>query len=424
MPPINPSLEQWMLQQRNRGVNTGLGVRGGWGDGMRNDRGMMGAPMSGDQYALLLNGQNANQTRQLRTQADLQRAQEESQFLDSINPMDLGGIYNAPEDPRQAQLQAILNRDYLAREAGSRRSMAGILSNQEIDRKMAPHRLNVAQFRDAQAQDRILNALRQESFAAGREDEMTQRKFNEKKFEDDTLYRQAQLQRQDRDFDYKGQVTDRRADQQDFRNMVVMERELARQAAADGRNAFNAAVEMGQRGIPTQDVERAFPELSDAQRSILRGYDQRAAEQGKFAESIAAGFTRDMQAVPTYDTEMEMPSKWNPFNWVGSPVGMAANAGRMTPTITKTDRPPEQIQRDRDEILKRIEKNPKYRDMLMYDPETNTVSPSPQYARRSSAGAGVEVIPVPENLRARYQNGQTYNKGAFRYENGQLIRLR
>lgn len=254
-------------------------------------RGLVESPMSDEMFALLINGENSRKTRALRTAADIKRAEDERNFLDSITANESAGIFDAPGSERESRLQELLNRDYMARDRGSRLSMAGKAWNEEIARKMAPYYLDVAQFREGakdREQRRELQKLQLEGLQDYRGQQVQLRQQAQQGLQD---YRGQSLAQREQ------QLANRAANDQFNREFRQRQAETtnARADANQIRNSFNDWMRGAQTGISVGNLEASLSAMEDrltpAQLAQGRGVLAKLSQAGSVAESLANNYS-------------------------------------------------------------------------------------------------------------------------------------
>lgn len=380
--------------------------------------GLVNSPMTEDQFALLINSENARKSRDLRTRAENARAQDEGNFLDSISAADYGGIFEPAEDERSARLQSLLNRDYRARDRGSRLSMAGRAWNDEIARKMAPYNLDVAQFREG-ARDRQQRRALQELQIEGLQD-----------YRDRTLEQRGQAQQGLQD--YRGQSLAQRDESNAARvtnqnaNRELRERQFTatnqRAQSNQTRSRFLDAINAARRGASLEQLDAAFtslfPDLTpDQQQVAMATMAQRAQE----SSGVGTSADRYNQAL-AFQLRQTIDSGGNLDDAIAS-------------TITEANRDPNARGRIiYDPAQRRFVPLPRYapQDIPMLSPGRGGMSsPSMIDIAEEPAGAAAplrsgppSVIPVPAGEQGRFQNGRAYifNGVGYRYVNGQMVR--
>lgn len=357
IPRWNPNVRKLPRRFLNDKGMAGLGVVGGWGDAL------VSVPTATpDLEALRLNGQVSRRAHELRTAGDVQRAQDQIRFLDSITPAETAAIHTAPTDPREAQLQDILNQDLIAREAGSQRSMAGILQNQENVLKYLP----VRRFNQDVAQTQFQDALATKRFEQEVKDKGLDRALREAQLGSTTDYHNARLDQTD---------TSQASREQNQQATLALRQQQATQTnqraqSQQVRSRFQDALAAARRGAATQYLDQAFtsmfPELTPDQQAIAMGTLQERAMQGTAAGIAANQVNQSLGQILAKNLQ----------------DGQDARTARENAIAL---------------VTREMNRDQNYRGRLIYDPTLNRFVPTPS--------AGQAPAPMLSNPPAYRSNG-------------------
>lgn len=324
------------------------------------EREMIDSPMTEEEYAVFLNGVNANKARALRTSGDIAAAEERQRFLSSVNPAELASIHRAPTNDREAMLQEILNEDYMARERGADLSMKGMRRNEEIEMRMLPLRLQAARLNQTQNNSLFNQSLSAARLQDARRNEQAKRERFNRQFDALEEYRDENLTMREEDQAHRFQNQDRNFETR----QQQLDRTNRRADANQTRNAFLDAINAMRNGASAAEMDQAFasmwPNLTPAQQSMAMAFMGQRAQENSVADTMATRYNQLLRQAPQM---------------------VASGAGS-------------DIRSAMDSVITQAGRDPQARRFIIFDQNTRSFVPNPRYGRVQSQlgrGAGVDL---------------------------------